>query len=206
MNRLFLSLVFFLGANFCFCQNEYRKSDFFEIGFYQSTFTDSDFLRNPVFEEISGDPLIDPIGVESLSDGREFGLNIKFGRQVFRKFRLVSQLGYSRRDEKIGCWCHFCDKFQIEDALKIHSLEFGIGGRYALLQKSDINFSIESLAQYSISLNRDNIRYFNVSLSPVLGFDVSKSVQVNLKMIFEKSFYRYDKNDLPIEIAILKKI
>ncbi len=206
MIRLFLSFVFFLFANCCFCQNESVKTDFFEIGFYQSTNSNSDFLQNPVFEEISGDPLIDPIGVESLNDAREFGLNIKFGKQVFRNFRLIPQMGYSRRDEKIGCWCHFCDKFQIEDVLKIHSLEFGIGGRYALLQKSDINFSIESIAQYSISLNRDNIRYFNVSLSPVLGFDVSKSVQVNLKIIFEKSFYRYDKNDLPIEIAILKKI
>lgn len=207
MIRILLSFIFFFGINFCFGQNESVKSDFLEIGFRGSSFSKSRFLESAAFHDLMGNPEEDFEGLLPTGLGSEFGGSIKYGERFSKKLHLLFEISYSHRTENVTCWCHLCDKISIElDPLKIHSIESGIGARYSFFQKGKLNFSGEALGFYSFSFNQPDIRYFSVYFSPILGYDITKSVQLNLKLIFEKPILKYNKNELPIEIAVLKKI
>ena len=207
MLRILLSFVFLFVLTICQGQNDSAKSDFIEIGFHGSSFSNNRFIENAAFYELMGNPQKDPVGYIPVGTGNEFGLNLKYAKQFTEKFHLVSSVGYSRRIENAICYCHFCDKvFVGEQPLKINSIDAGIGARYSFFQKANFNFSGEGMYFYSFSLNQDGFQYSGFYFSPIIGYDLSNSIQVNVKLIFEKPILKYNKNELPFEIAILKRI
>jgi len=199
---IFGVIVNILLLNICVGQNS-ESSDFLELGIKSGNFIESSFLENSRFQSELSDPLIESVGLVASPTSSIFSAKFRFGKKVSTKFHFISELGFSKYDEQVVCFCHYCDKVLLSTTLvSLNSVNAGIGARYEVLALKNFNISLESIASYSLVINESGTEYFGYSIHPIFGYQLSKIVNFNLKMGYEESFGDYTKKEKYLELGI----
>lgn len=203
MKELTVGIVIsFLMINFCLGQDTSSK-DFFEIGFKSGKFLESSFLENSRYHGELSDPNEELVGFTASPTGKIYSTKLRYGKKVFKNGHLIAELGYSKLQEQVNCFCHICDKVSIPTTLvKLNAINAGIGTRYQILKIKRFDLSIEGIASFSFLINEPDVKYFGYSIHPFVGYQLSENININLKYGYEASFKNYEKREKYFELAI----
>lgn len=180
-----------------------ETSDFFELGLKSSSFIESSFLENSKYREQLSDPNTEAIGLMASPTGKIYSAKLRYGKTIFSKTHLITELGFSKLDEQVMCFCHVCDKIANASTLvSLNAINAGIGIRNQILKMNNLNFSIEAIGNYSILSNESGITYFGYAIQPVFGYQFNERLSTNFKIGYEQSFNDYNKKEKYFEFAI----
>lgn len=199
--KLFLTLLLLICFQISYAQNEANKYDFVEIGIRSSRFLKSDFLNSAKYSDQIADPEVAIEGLMPVKTGSSFGINIKYGKGLNAKTHLIMKLGYAQREEQVICFCHICDKApETTTLVTVNSFDLGVGARYLLMQRNDIDFQIEGSTIYSIA--EGEMMYLGYYIAPMLGFKMTENIMMTTKVGFEQSFGKYSKMETFAEVGV----
>ena len=203
MEKLILSLAInFLMLNFCFAQ-EFESDDFFELGFRKSSFIESTFLETSDFQGVLSDPNIESVGFLASPTGKNYSLKFRYGKMILPKMHLIGEVGFSKLNEEIICFCHLCDKLSIPTNLvNLNAINMGLGARYQIFNIKRISFSIDAIGSFSFLTNEPDVQYYGFLVQPFVEYQLSNKLRINLKYGYEQSFNDYQKKEKYVEIAI----
>jgi len=193
-----------LLVNMCLGQNP-NSGDFFELGIKTSKFIESSFLENSKYKGELSDPNTEQQGWIASPTGRNFSAKFRYGKRIFPKTFLISEFGFTRLNEQVRCFCTslVCDKLDVTSTLvSLNAINIGIGTRYQVFNFNKFSFSFDLIGTYSFLTNEPGVKYFGYSVHPILGFEISKRLIINLKYGFEQSFNAYQKKEKYFELAI----
>ncbi len=193
--------VHFVLMNFCSGQ-DFNNGDFFELGVKSGKFIESSFLVNSRYQSELSDPAIEDVGLLPSSTGKNYSAKLRYGKKIFTNAHLVGEFGFSRLNEQVLCFCHFCDKIAGPFTLvSLNAIHAGIGGRYRVVQIKRFSLSLEAIGSYSLLTNESDVKYFGYSIHPMAEYRISEKLRVNLKYGYEQSFNDYEKRVKYVELA-----
>lgn len=195
----FLFTLFIISP--CYSQN--RSNGFIELGFRGSRFMSTYFLQDSRHQNVLSDPSRVSFGNKISPSGLNNALKLRFGISFTSIFQILGEFGYSKYDEKILAFCHYCELLAKPETVKIfESIHVGSGFRYQFVQSKHVNVHLDFLGYYAFLINEKDIRYFSMAVQPVIEIPIYKNLFFNTKFGYEKSFYPYRKQERFYEFAL----
>ena len=203
MKKLTLGIAInFLLINLCFAQR-FESNDFLELGFRTGNFTESSFLETTDFQNQLADPNTDIEGLLASPTGRNYSAKFRYGKKLFPNFHLISEVGLTKLNEEVVCFCVVCDKpYEPFIFATFYAVNTGLGARYQVIKINRLSFSIDAIGSFSFLTNESDVQYYGFLVQPFVEYQLSKNLSINLKYGYEQSFNDYQKKEKYVEFAI----
>jgi hypothetical protein len=187
--------------NFCFGQG-FESTDFFELGIRTSSFVERSILETSDGQLAFADPEKELIGLTATPMGVNYSTKLRYGKKIFPKIHLIGEVGFSKSNIEVACFCHLCDKVPYIRLVNLNTINTGVGARYQIFNIKRISFSIDAIGSFSFLTNEPDVQYYGFLVQPFVEYQLSKKLSINLKYGYEQSFNDYQKKERYVEFAI----